>query len=99
MSYDDKDPANLHNMGVEAVMSADGGNTWPATSRIVLDHSGPNYDTGYPSSVQLEDGRLLTLYYVDTGEGRAPVDQNLLGVQTRMVIWRHPMQSKKQTDR
>ena len=90
----DKDSANIHNMGAEAMMSSDGGHSWPPSSKVILDHCAPNFDTGYPSSVQLDNGHLLTLYYV-VQQGREPVGHDLAGAQTRMVIWRHPMQKEK----
>lgn len=48
------------NLGVDARTSADGGKTWSEPVRIVeqLDR-----DCGYPSSVQLPDGRVVTAYY------------------------------------
>ena len=45
-----------------ACVSRDGGKTWDVDHLITLaDAPGP--DMGYPSSVQLEDGSILTVYY------------------------------------
>lgn len=51
---------------VEAKVSADGGRTWSAPTRIVEVVAAPKpglEDMGYPSSVQLADGSVLTAYY------------------------------------
>jgi hypothetical protein len=47
--------------GIGIRISEDEGKTWQAPTRIVnLEGS---TDSGYPSSVQLEDGSLVTAYY------------------------------------
>jgi hypothetical protein len=51
---------------VEAKVSADGGRTWSAPIRLVDVVAAPKpglEDMGYPSSVQLADGSVLTAYY------------------------------------
>ena len=47
--------------GVRAYLSEDEGDTWPR--EIILRDDGSDRDVGYPSTAQLEDGRLLTVYY------------------------------------
>jgi hypothetical protein len=47
--------------GVRACLSEDEGDTWPR--EIVLRDDGLSRDVGYPSTAQLDDGRLLTVYY------------------------------------
>jgi len=47
--------------GVRVHISEDEGTSWPV--EIVLRDDGPDRDVGYPSSVQFDDGRLLTVYY------------------------------------
>ena len=47
--------------GQRAIISRDDGGTWQAP--IVLRDDGPDADLGYPSSVELPDGTLLTVYY------------------------------------
>ncbi len=54
--------------GVRACLSADGGRTWDIEHEYVLRSDGVNVDLGYPSSVQLADGALLTVYYIHTGD-------------------------------
>jgi len=57
-------------MGVRAVLSSDGGHTWDVGSEIILraDGTGNGGDNGYPISVQLEDGHVFTIYYLNDSE-------------------------------
>jgi hypothetical protein len=48
--------------GEHACISKDGGKTWDVEHEITL-RTAPNGDLGYPSSVQLDDGSILTVYY------------------------------------
>jgi hypothetical protein len=48
--------------GVHAMISADG-RTWDNAKSIVLADDAPNTDCGYPSSVEVANGRVATLYY------------------------------------
>jgi hypothetical protein len=48
--------------GERACLSKDGGQTWDIAHEITL-RTAPNADLGYPSSVQLDDGSILTVYY------------------------------------
>lgn len=45
-----------------ACISKDGGKTWDIKNEIILQHA-MNSDLGYPASVQLDDGSILTIYY------------------------------------
>lgn len=47
--------------GQRACLSHDGGQTWGR--EIVLRDDAPNNDLGYPASVELDDGSILTVYY------------------------------------
>ncbi len=47
--------------GQRAYVSFDGGETW--AKEYVLCDNGFNGDLGYPATVELSDGRLLTVYY------------------------------------
>ena len=62
--------------GVEVLQSDDEGKTWSAPVRVV-DWQG---DGGYPSSVQLADGQVLTAYYAAKIEGHD-------GYHMGVVIW------------
>ncbi|MFW6153616.1 MAG: sialidase family protein [Planctomycetota bacterium] len=56
-------------LAVGAMLSDDGGRTWDRDGRVVLAadtmtlRDKPWGDCGYPSTVQLDDGTILTLYY------------------------------------
>jgi hypothetical protein len=60
-------------LGVQAVLSADGGETWDVPRRAVLRDDGETRegrevrDLGYPVSVQLPDDTILTVYYMTLG--------------------------------
>ena len=77
MTYGNRRPERP---GVEAVLSADEGETWVEPVRLL---ALPVVDLGYPSSAQLPDGRVLTAYYAKEGPG---YDRYHMGV----VTWRLP---------
>jgi hypothetical protein len=47
--------------GQRVAFSTDDGRTW--THDWILRDDGPDFDLGYPSTVELADGRLFTVYY------------------------------------
>lgn len=53
----------------KACLSYDEGKTWDIKNEITLTSS-PNGDMGYPSSVQMPDGSILTVYYQSPGKGQ-----------------------------
>ena len=52
--------------GIRACFSADDGKSWDMENEIVLRTDGGGGDIGYPSSVLLENGYVLTTYYIHT---------------------------------
>jgi len=48
--------------GVQGIVSRDGGITWD-NRRLILDDGLPGGDSGYPSTIRMENGRLVTVYY------------------------------------
>jgi len=54
--------------GIRAVVSEDDGRTWRTDRVFVLRADGDNRDLGYPISVQLEDGTVVTIYYFVTDD-------------------------------
>ena len=48
--------------GEKACISKDGGETWETDKEIMINPA-INSDLGYPASVQLDDGSILTVYY------------------------------------
>lgn len=49
--------------GVRACLSEDQGRTWDIRREIVIRDDGWHGDLGYPSSIELADGQILTLHY------------------------------------
>lgn len=67
--------------GVHAMVSPDG-RTWDKSKRIVLSDSAPNGDCGYPSSVEVGNGKVVTVYYqVDD------LKNALATSSSRAVLW------------
>jgi sialidase-1 len=54
--------------GERACISRDEGKTWDLENEIILADA-PDQDLGYPSSVQLSDGSILTVYYQSEQKG------------------------------
>jgi hypothetical protein len=77
--------------GVRAVLSRDYGETW-GPEVIVLAGDSQNGDCGYPSSVEVQPGQIVTLYY-GVDEARKPdgkVVLGLAGAYARAVLWKVP---------
>jgi len=60
--------------GIRACLSTDGGKTWDVENEIVLRHEGANGDLGYPVSIELEDERVLTVYYYIQADGNCYIE-------------------------
>lgn len=59
--------------GERACLSRDGGRTWDLDHELLLSHApGPGSDLGYPVSVELDDGTILTVYYQNENKGEKP---------------------------
>ena len=74
--------------GAIALLSHDHGDTWGAQTRMVLADDAPLFDCGYPSSVELPDGRIITVYYKVDDAATAPDSATL-----NAIVWRLPTQS------
>lgn len=70
-------------MGVRALVSEDGGKTWNPSSPIILDDTATNADCGYPSSVEVAKGQIVTLYYKVDDLENAPQSASC-----QAVLWR-----------
>lgn len=68
-------------LGIGVKISADQGRTWTATTPLVAGVL--NRDSGYPSSVQLKDGTIVTGYYASKSKAYD-------GYQMSIVRWRLP---------
>jgi sialidase-1 len=49
--------------GIRATFSSDNGGTWDTQTEVQIRKDFINWDVGYPESLQLPDGRVLTVYY------------------------------------
>ncbi|MGC8843828.1 MAG: sialidase family protein [bacterium] len=45
------------------MLSYDKGESWDKENSFLLEWKAKNADCGYPSSVQLDDGTIVTIYY------------------------------------
>jgi hypothetical protein len=62
-------------LGVGALVSDDGGTTWDRDREVMLAGDGIGNDVGYPSTVQLDDGTLVTACYFARGSAASdPID-------------------------
>lgn len=57
--------------GIKAMLSLDDGETWDVDHEIYV--NGVSSDLGYPSTVELSDGSLLTVFYAHPKEGAPAV--------------------------
>jgi hypothetical protein len=49
--------------GIRACFSSDNGQTWDIKTEVQIRNDFINWDVGYPESLELPDGRVLTVYY------------------------------------
>ena len=56
-------------IGIRVCISPDDGRTWPAENIMVV-RTGADFkrDSGYPATLQADDGTLLTVYYLTRGD-------------------------------
>ncbi len=57
--------------GIKAMFSSDGGKTWDVGNDIYVNNV--DSDLGYPSTVELKDGSLLTVFYAHQSGGQPAV--------------------------
>lgn len=69
--------SRLDHFGAGVVLSRDGGKTWDEARATFLGWDSLNTDTGYPSTVQLDDGTIVTMYYA-VGTAQSPDEQALV---------------------
>ena len=71
--------------GVHAMLSKDSGKSWDKANEIVLAKDAPNTDCGYPSSVELSSGEILTIYYQVDDAKNAPAS-----AKAKSIVWKAP---------
>ncbi|MCX7705542.1 MAG: glycoside hydrolase [bacterium] len=54
--------------GVRGCISEDDGKTWNLEDEIIICADGKHGDIGYPSSIELKDGIIMTSYYTHAGD-------------------------------
>src|SRR4051812_47960450 len=55
--------------GIRACLSADDGATWDVEHELIIRDDLPNSNLGYPTAVQLPDGRIFAAYYGEDETG------------------------------
>lgn len=76
--------------GVRAMLSRDGGTSWDYESTAILTADSSTGDCGYPSSVQLPDGRIFTAYYAYDSMGIIRYDRDSYPVGIHSAGIRYP---------
>lgn len=71
--------------GVEAIVSHDSGKTWDEKSKVVLAKDAVSVDCGYPSSWQLPNGKIVTMYYQVDDPKNAPAS-----AKAKAIVWSLP---------
>lgn len=71
--------------GVEAIVSRDCGKTWDKAFKTVLADDAASTDCGYPSSVQLPNGNVVTIYYQVDDPHNAPAS-----AKAKSIVWSIP---------
>lgn len=74
--------------GVHAMLSPDG-RAWDQSKKIVLADDAPNGDCGYPSSVEVAAGKVVTVYYQVDDVKDAPATSS-----SRAVVWDVPARAR-----
>ncbi len=78
-----------HPVGVRACISHDDGNTWDIDNeKIIRDDSLPK-GVGYPQSVELPDGNILTVYAMSKIDALKPEDEIGYGQKLVLHPWFH----------
>jgi Neuraminidase (sialidase) len=75
--------------GVETILSHDKGKTWDIASKTVLAGDAASTDCGYPSSVQLPNGSIVTVYYQVDDPHNAPAS-----AKAKSIVWRVPQKNR-----
>jgi Neuraminidase (sialidase) len=74
--------------GIQGMVSRDDGNTWDYDNKIFLVGDASATDQGYPSTVQRDDGTIVTVYYSDELHLRGRSGREVLGIHGAAVLYR-----------
>ncbi|HNR67906.1 MAG TPA: sialidase family protein [bacterium] len=87
--------------GQRACISNDGVN-WDLADEVILRDDTINSDLGYPASIELEPGKVLTVYYQpdlrDRDQRMSPPDPNRHKPDIVATIWRVPAPGKRRAE-
>lgn len=72
--------------GAGVLLSPDGGETWDESQQILIGWDSLSTDTGYPSTVQLDDGTIVTMYYA-AGTEESPDEQAIVVRYSERQLW------------
>ena len=67
-------------------VSTDNGETWD-TDNILWD-KGPSHDLGYPCTMELEDGSLLTVFYTHETGSKEYSDPGVGATVIKQMLWK-----------
>ena len=84
LTYGRRVPPN----GVQGMVSRDEGRTWDSDHKLFLVGDSSTRDCGYPSSVQLDDGTIVTVYYACDPVSEAGKASNRLGPHGAALLYR-----------
>jgi len=84
----------------ERACISDDGITWKHENELVIRDDGPNEDLGYPVSLEIEPGKILTIYYQPnvpkgTVQEMKPPDPNRVKPGILGTMWYVPKNCKK----
>ena len=74
-------------MGILGMVSRDDGKTWHERRKLLLVGDSGD-DQGYPSSIQLDDGTIVTVYYSSELHVEGPSRTEVLGIHAAAVLYR-----------
>jgi len=75
--------------GAQAILSDDEGKTWNYGQRFILAWHGWDSHSGYPWSIQLQDGDILTAYYLRRGFSSLE-EVDISEIASEVIRWRLP---------
>ena len=74
--------------GIQGLVSHDDGKTWDESNKILLVGDAGGADTGYPSSIQRDNGAIVTVYYSSVLHVSRRPRPEILGYHGAAVIYR-----------
>jgi hypothetical protein len=63
--------------GIRCCLSRDAGRTWDVANEIIIRDDAPSWDCGYPFTLSLSGGSMLTVYYLADADGNRHISGTL----------------------